>query len=484
MSPSFPKLAQFADARSLAHHFQHLGFDVPCDPSPLTAEQGSPLNAPLTVGGRTVANRWCIHPMEGWDAHPDGAPSELTLRRWRRFGESGAKWIWGGEAAAVTPEGRANPHQTLATPSNLEGLRQLRDAAIAAHRERYGADDLFLGLQLTHSGRYCRPTAHGLQPRIAYHHPLLDDRVGVAADDDSPVLTDDDLKRLADAYVSAAGLAWKAGFEFVDIKACHGYLLHEFLSARSRGGPYGGDLEGRSRLLREILRRIADEYPQLQRVVRLSVFDTPPFGRVDGRGRPQWKAADGLYTWGFGLQLDDPLRMDLTEPLQLIGMLRECGVTAISATCGSPYYNPHQQRPALYPPSDGYPPPEDPLKGVARHLLATRACKNAYGDLAVVGAGWSYLQEYLPHVAQGVVRAGWADAVGLGRMVLSYPQLPDDVAQGRWARKLVCRTFSDCTTAPRNGLPSGCYPLDDHYRRSPQAKELSAIKSKRSESLE
>jgi 2,4-dienoyl-CoA reductase-like NADH-dependent reductase (Old Yellow Enzyme family) len=91
----------------------------------------------------------------------------------------------------------------------------------------------------------------------------------------------------------------------------------------------------------------------------------------------------------------------------------------------------------------------------------------------MVGTGYTYLQDYLPHVAQAVVRAGWIDSVGLGRMVLAYPQMPADVLSGAaMARKLVCRTFSDCTTAPRNGLVSGCYPLDAYYKRLPEAEKL------------
>src|SRR6185503_3087696 len=142
-------------------------------------------------------NRWCIHPMEGWDAGRDGSPSEHTLRRWHNFGLSGAKLIWGGEAAAVRPDGRANPNQTLAIESNRDGLFALRNALLTAHREKFGAtDDLLVGLQLTHSGRFCRPNSKQLEPRIAYHHPLLDEKFGIDPKDSAIVWTDDDLERL------------------------------------------------------------------------------------------------------------------------------------------------------------------------------------------------------------------------------------------------------------------------------------------------
>ena len=235
-----------------------------------------------------IGNRWCIHPMEGWDANRDGSPSPFTLRRWQRFGESGAKLIWGGEAAAVTPTGRANPNQTLATPSNRAGLRQLRQALIEAHVASGQTDeDLVIGLQLTHSGRFCKPNDHKRwEPRIAYHHPLLDAKFDIQPDDDSVLLSDDELERLIDDFVAAAKLAQQVGFQFVDVKACHGYLLHELLSARTRPGRFGGDLAGRSLLLRTIIGRIRNECPDLAIGVRLSMFDTLPYRSTEDGGQP------------------------------------------------------------------------------------------------------------------------------------------------------------------------------------------------------
>jgi len=78
---------------------------------------------------------------------------------------------------------------------------------------------------------------------------------------------------------------------------------------------------------------------------------------------------------------------------------------------------------------------------------------------------------------QAAVREGLVDFVGLGRMVLTYPEFLWDASAGNEIqRKRVCRTFSDCTTAPRNGLPSGCYPLDDYYKGSDWGNELSVLK--------
>ncbi|HEY2759429.1 MAG TPA: NADH:flavin oxidoreductase, partial [Pirellulales bacterium] len=433
----------------------------------------------LLIGNFQVGNRWCIHPMEGWDAHRDGSPSEHTLRRWKHFGTSGAKLIWGGEAAAVQPDGRANPHQTLATPSNRAGLAALLDTCRQAHRDSFGRDDdLLIGLQLTHSGRFSRPNDKRLEPRIAYHHPLLDAKFGIDPNNNAIVWTDDDLDRLIDTFVAAAGLARDVGYQFVDVKACHGYLLHEFLSARSRPGRFGGDLEGRSRLMLSIIRRIREKYPDLMVLVRLSVFDILPYKTSREIGEPLEYEHLLPYQFGFGANPSSPLQFDLAEPIELIRRLQSAGVAAVNLSCGSPYYNPHIQRPAIFPPSDGYQPPEDPLVGVARQIQAARQCKQAVPTMPMVGTGYSYLQDYLPQVAQAVVRAGWIDAVGLGRMVLSYPALPaDSLATGKLSRKLICRTFSDCTTAPRNGIISGCFPLDPYYKALPEAETLRQIKS-------
>jgi 2,4-dienoyl-CoA reductase-like NADH-dependent reductase (Old Yellow Enzyme family) len=477
MKSPYPKIAQLKSVDQLRERLAELSLDLPVDDQILTAAAGSPLAEPLALGKFTIGNRFCIHPMEGWDANRDGSPSQHTLRRWRNFGLSGAKLIWGGEAAAVVPEGRANPNQTLATRSNRAGLAALLDELRRAHEGALGTTgDLCVGLQLTHSGRFCRPDGPPA-PRMAYHHPLLDAKFGIDPHDESLVMSDDEIERLIDAYCEATRLASEVGFDFVDVKSCHGYLLHEFLSARIRPGKYGGDFTGRTRLLTTIIERIQAENPALAIGVRLSVFDTVPYQTSREIGKP-WPYEDRLpYTLGFGVAALDPLAIDLSEPIELIRRLQQLGVFSVNVSCGSPYYCPHVQRPAIFPPSDGYLPPEDPLVGVWRQIDAARQCKQAVPDVVMIGTGYSYLQDYLPHVAQAVVRRGWIDAVGLGRMVLAYPELPADVlTRGQLARKRVCRTFSDCTTAPRQGLVSGCFPLDPYYKALPEAAVLRSLK--------
>jgi 2,4-dienoyl-CoA reductase-like NADH-dependent reductase (Old Yellow Enzyme family) len=423
--------------------------------------------------------------MEGWDGTLDGKASEATVRRWRNFGLSGAKLIWGGEAVAVRHEGRANPNQLLINKNNKGSLSDLRAALIAAHREVSDTtDDLLIGLQLTHSGRFSRPNEKTRpEPRILYHHPLLDRRVNV--DDSYPVLSDGAVREIIDDFVSGARIAGDLGFEFVDLKHCHGYLGHEFLSAHTRSGDFGGSFENRTRFLREVTAGIRAA-TKLQIGVRVSAFDLVSFhpdpelsspARM-GPGIPDQYRDLLPYRWGFGVDQQDPEEYDLSEPRQFLSLLRELDISLVNFTAGSPYYNHHIQRPALYPPSDGYQPPEDPLIGVARQIEVTRELKHEFPDLIVVGTGYTYFQEFLPFVAQAVVRAGWVDSVGLGRMVLSYPELPLDIISGRVLQhKRICRTFSDCTTAPRNGLPSGCYPLDDYYKQSETGVRLKEIKA-------
>ncbi len=481
------RLGALSDVAHFRECLDSLGLAIPCDRDLISGSK-SPLAQPLILGDIHLGNRIAIQPMEGWDGTPDGNPTESTIRRWRRFGRSGAKLIWGGEAVAVCHEGRANPNQLVIAPHTSGGLAELRQSLIEEHRQLTGSEsDLLIGLQLTHSGRYSRPNAKGrAEPKIVYHHPILDRRLGLP--DDYPLLTDTEIEAIIEDFHRAARIAWELGFDFVDIKHCHGYLGHEFLSAHTRNGRYGGSFDNRTRFLREIVQGIRTAAPELQIGVRLSAFDTVPF-RADvatsSRGKPGIGIADlqpGLipYRWGFGVDTNNPAQPDVTETARFLSLLEGLRIRLVNLTAGSPYYNPHIQRPALYPPSDGYQPPEDPLRGVARQMEVMRQLKGQFPGMIFVGSAYSYLQDFLPHVAQAALREGWVDSVGLGRMVLSYPELLWDVLGGRpIERKRICRTFSDCTTAPRNGLPSGCYPLDSYYKESSSAGQLKALKASR-----
>jgi NADPH2 dehydrogenase len=481
------RLGTVKDVARFQEHVRSLGLEIPCD-GELPSRFESPLWQPLSRHGITIGNRIAVQPMEGWDGTADGNPSERTVERWKKFGRSGAKLIWGGEAVAVSHGGRANPNQLLIAKHTLAGLAELRKVLIEEHRRTTGSNDrLFLGLQLTHSGRYSRPNVFDrVEPRILYHHPILDRKLGLAGD--YPLLTDGEIEAIIEEFHRAAKMAQELGFDFVDVKHCHGYLGHEFLTAHTREGKYGGGFENRTRFLREVSKGIRLHAPGLRIGVRLSAFDTVPFranpeqsgnGKL-GQGIPEPYSNLIPYVWGFGVNPQRPTEVDLTEPIRFLSLLEELEIPLVNISGGSPYWNPHIQRPALYPPSDGYQAPEDPLAGVALHMNVTRQLKQLFPNLIVVGSAYSYLQDFLPHVAQAAVREGWVDTVRLGRMMLTYPEMLWDATNGNEIqRKRICRTFSDCTTAPRKGLPSGCYPLDSYYKNSELAERLKMAKAKR-----
>lgn len=470
---AYPRIASLKTFDQFQNRLKELGLNLPAD-AEVKSGGDSPLARSATVGDLRIGNRFCILPMEGWDGTKEGRPTDLTRRRWKHFGISGAKLMWGGEAVAVRHDGRANPNQLCLTETNLKEIGRLRELLIESHRERFEqTDDLVIGLQLTHSGRYARPNEKAKpEPRAVQHNPILDQRLNIT--DDSALMSDDELKTLIDDFVVAAKRAQRLGFQFVDVKHCHGYLGHELLSGVDRPGVFGGSFENRTRFLREIVAGIRAEAPGLELGVRLSIFDYLPFRKSEtGVGEPE---PDGDPRLVFGAT-PSGTAVDLSEPIRFVELMQSLDMKLICTTAGSPYYTPHLQRPAYFPPSDGYNPPEEPLIGVDRQIIATAELKKRLPQMFVVGSGYTYLQDWLPNVAQAVIENGLADSIGLGRMVLSYPDLPADVLAGNvLARKKVCRTFSDCTTAPRKGLISGCYPLDTFYKKRPEREELLALK--------
>ena len=460
-------MRRLGDVAGLRARLAELGSDLPVADH---VDPAGALGAPIQRGGWSLANRFAVLPMEGWDATTDGRPTDLVTRRWQRFGSSGAALMWGGEAVAVTPSARANPRQLCIGPDSVGDLAGLRTTLVDAHARSGATGSPVIGLQLTHSGRWSRPLG-APAPRVAYRHPLLDGRVGAG---DPDVLSDDELDDLVGLFVGAAVVAREAGFDFVDVKHCHGYLLHELLSGVDRPGRYGGSFENRTAFLREVVDGIRRDAPGLGIGVRLSAFDViPHVAGAEGVGVPE---ADGPYRYAFGGD-GTGTGVDLTEPHRFCDTLSELGISLLCVTAGSPYWCPHVQRPAYFPPSDGYLPPRDPLADVARLQQVTRDLAVAHPDLLVVGSGLTYLQEFLPEVGQQLVEDGWMDVVGFGRMALTIPELPRVVLDGgELDRRRLCRTFSDCTTAPRHGMVSGCWPLDDFYKSREDRVDLTRAK--------
>jgi 2,4-dienoyl-CoA reductase-like NADH-dependent reductase (Old Yellow Enzyme family) len=395
--------------------------------------------------------------MEGCDGTLDGRPGELTTKRWEAFGAGGAKVIW-GEATAVVPGARANPRQLLLGEETIGDFERLLNATRQVHRERFGGDDdLIVGLQLTHSGRWSHQ-----EPLIARHHEAIDRVKGAV----SEPLDDEYLEALEDRYVDAAERAAAIGFDFVDIKQCHTYLLNELLAARTRDGRYGGTLENRTRFVTNVIGKIRDRVgPGLMLATRLNVYDGPPFhDGPDGFGE-----ADAGGPPGFGVG-DDRVTPDLSEALSVIGKLSDAGVAMVNVTMGSPYFSPHIGRPFERAPVDGYTPPEHPLVGVERHFRLTAEVQAAFPDIAVVGTGYSWLRHYAANAGAANIADGMVSTMGLGRGALAYPDFAADIMEhGAMVDRKSCIGVSFCTAlmrAKNNELgqyPAGCAPRDPFY---------------------
>lgn len=451
---------KFKSAGEIADAASSLGQELPM------SSDFSKLFSPVKIGALMIGNRFCIQPMEGCDGTLDGAPDELTFRRYHRFGAGGAKLIW-GEATAIDDSARMNPRQLWLHDRTASAIELMLNGCRDSHRNSYGdTRGLAVGLQLTHSGRYSFR-----RPQILMHDPLLDplttDRsTGRTVDDSYPVLSDDDLKRIEDQYVTAAILAARIGCDFVDIKQCHRYLLSELLASKIRPGAYGGSLENRTRLVRNVIQRIRAEVPSLIVVSRFNAYDGIPFQKMpDSTGKPVGHQTPIMTS--FGVQPDNHELMDLTEPIQVAKWLADWGVSAVNVSLGNPYANPHFVRPAEYPPIDGYRAPEHPLLGVLRHFEATAAIQQAVGSLPVVGSGYSWLQDFSINAAAGNVNAHRCSIVGFGRATLSQPDFVKQLMEhGHLDRKVTCRTFSYCTNLmrskdhPLGQTPTGCPPFD------------------------
>ena len=431
------------------------------------SEDFSALLDPIDIGPLQAGNRLAIQPMEGCDGTLDGHPDELTYRRYRRFGAGGAKIIW-GEATAVVEEGRMNPRQLWLNDKTASSIEDMLNGCRAAHKASIGSDKGFvIGLQLTHSGRYSYR-----RPLLATHDPILDrltldKSTGKPIDASYRLLSDDELKRLEDHYLVAVGLAARLGVDFVDIKQCHRYLLSELLASKNRQGDYGGSFENRTRLIRNVVGRIRNEFPDLAIATRINAYDGIPYrtegDELIGRACPHQLP---LQT-AFGTDPHDHVREDLTEPRKLARCLGDWGVCLINVSMGNPYSNPHVVRPAEFAPIDGYHAPEHPLIGVARHFRIASEIQAAVPKVPVIGSGYSWLQDFSMHAAAANVSSGRIAIVGMGRATLSQPDFATHLQEtGSLHRKKTCRTFSYCTNLmrtkdhPLGQYATGCPPFD------------------------
>jgi 2,4-dienoyl-CoA reductase (NADPH2) len=416
---------RFKSKEELIGKAKQLGFDLPFD------EEISSLLKPLVIDEHNIPNRIVIQPMEGYDSIKDGSPSDLTRRRYLRYAEGGSGIIW-FEAVAVSPEGRSNPRQLRLHQENIDNYEFLcRD--IRKHASANNKNPMLV-IQLTHSGRYSKPDGNH-EPLVPQLNPLLDKGTPY-------LLTDDDLKRIQDQFVAASRLALLAGFDAIDIKSCHGYLIHELLSSRDRKKSiYGGpEPFKRFRFLLETIDRIKAEVPGILLTVRLNIYDG--------------------YKGGFGTGTDG-MTTDLTEPVMLIAELMLRGIRLLNITMGSPYFNPHIVRPFDNPLPGVQPPDEHPLAGVMRMINGASIIQHRFPDMQIVGSAYSYLRQYAPNVGAAVINNKDASLIGFGRNSFAYPSLANDLLiKGSADPDKVCITCSGCSRLIRNLRPGGCVIRD------------------------
>lgn len=427
----------FRNREELAGKIKQLQIDLPL------AQNADILRTQVRVGTKTAPNRIAILPMEGCDSQPDGSPSELVERRYTRFASGGAGLLW-WEACAVVQEGRANELQMMLTKDNAGQFEKLLCTVKQTGASRNGADAVPVNiLQLTHSGRYSRPSGHKAAPIIPQHDPILDPRTGV--DEWTPVCSDDYLESLVERYVTSAVLAQQAGFDGVDIKACHRYLLSELLASHTRQGKYGGSFENRSRLLLDIIRQVRKAVgPDFIIASRFNVFDAHP------------------YPYGFGQDKEDMWRFDPDEPARLVQAMCAEGVQLLSNSAGNPYYIYPQVTRPFDQSSMGIPVPEEhPLESIARLFRFTRTVQEAAGAVPVVGNGYSWLRQFAPLAGAANISRGACSFMGLGRQAIAYPDAPRDILQGDGMdAKKCCITCSKCTQIMRDHGRTGCVVRD------------------------
>jgi 2,4-dienoyl-CoA reductase-like NADH-dependent reductase (Old Yellow Enzyme family) len=411
----------------------------------------SPLFEDITIGSKKLTNRIAVQPMEGYDAGPDGAPSDLTFRRYKRFAGGGSALLW-FEATTVLPEGRSNPRQMWLHRQSVDGFTRLVEQTRNEATRSFGAGhDIYCVLQLTHSGRYSKPRGMP-QPQVALVNPFLDDKEG-----SFHIFSDKELDHLQEKFVDAALLAYQAGFDSVDIKACHGYVINELLAAFDRqNSKYGGYFDNRARFLASVVKRIRQEVSQIGIAVRMNAYDGIPF------------------PYGFGSSRDESQEIDLAEPKQVVSRLSGEGCSLFNFTAGIPYLFPHLGRPFDRPLPGSADPPEHPLEGVTRLISLTCELQKECTQIPVVGTGYSWLRQFFPNVGAAVLRNEKAAFIGMGRGAFAYPEAPKDLMSiGSLDPKKVCICCSRCTELMRMGGSAGCVIRDKevygkHYKRLSQ----------------
>ena len=416
------------------------------------------LRQPVKFNKTFIPNRLSIQPMEGFDAKSDGAPGNLTIRRYNRYAQSGAGLIW-FESTTILENCRTNPHQLVLSEHSAKEFQELvtftREKCNSTLKALGFKDECVLILQLNHAGRYCKREGKRY-PIRAYHNHELDNAIG-ASDADGMVISDDELEELEDNWTSKVGLAKEVGFDGVDIKSCHGYLINELFCSRTRqNSKYGGNsIDNRTRFFFNVIKKsnnLISKNSNFFITTRIGVYDGIPFPN------------------GFGIEQSEsksfPAPIHLTEPVNLINKLYALGIRLINVTAGNPYYKPQITRPFDTPIEGNSPPSEHPLYGVHRIVnLAATIKKHLPKDMVVIGSGYSYLRQFAGYIAAGLVHQNKVDICGFGRMALANPSFPKQIFHdGVVDKKEVCIACSKCSGLMRAGKSTGCVIRDPQYQ--------------------
>lgn len=424
------------------------------------SELGSPLPfaadtkilaEPLKVRNITFPNRLGIAPMEGADSTPEGAPSDYTVRRYVNEAIGGSSVIW-FEAISIVEEGRSSKTQLLLNRDTLEEFKKMTAAVKEAGIKANGFAP-YLIMQANHSGRYSNP-GNTPAPMIAYRHPILEQ---YRAADDSCIVSDDYLKSLEEKFGEAAVLAKEAGFDAIDIKSCHGYLLAELASAYERPGMYGGSFENRFRLLKNGIRAakvVEDE--NFMVTARIGIYDGYP------------------YPYGFGVNSESGETPDYTEPIRLVRELHdELGMDMVDLTMGNPYATTHVTRPFDF---GKYAPEEHPFIGLHRMIYGIGEVKKAVPEMTIWASAPTYLRAYADLFTAGAVEEGLCDGMLFGRMAFADPDFANEIVRnGRIDPNRVCLTCGKCGDLIRAHKPTGCV-IRDSKTFMPFYKEFLEIK--------
>ncbi len=359
------------------------------------------LFSPLTVRGLTLRNRIAVSPMCQYSAE-DGLANDWHLVHLASRAVGGAGLVI-TEAAAVSAEGRISPQDLgLWDDGQIAPLRRITDLL-----HEHGAA---AGIQLAHAGRkastlrpweqqvegeHARPAAvpeseGGWTPVSPTARPFAD---GYPV---PSVLDADGIAAVVADFAAATRRTAEAGFDWIEVHAAHGYLLHEFLSPLSndRTDEYGGDLAGRARLLLEVVDAVRQAWgPDRPLTVRVSATD--------------WTAG--------GLTIDDTV--------QVATWLREHDVDLVDVSSGGNVPS------APIPVGAGY---QTPLAAAVRAGAGI-----ATGAVGLITA---------PEQADTIVRTGQADLVLLARELLRDPYWPLHAARALHRRAPVpdqyARAFS------------------------------------------